>query len=75
MNRPIHAIFAALAVLAVSPISSNADYMISDSINNKQDIKFNWTFDGQDRQGGFTYTFTVEGGQPQNGAIVPATRT
>jgi hypothetical protein len=71
MIRHIYAIFGTLVLLAILPINGEAGYMLNDAINGKENIKFNWTVKDQDQQGGFTYTYTVEGGQPLSGVIAP----
>jgi len=44
---------------------------IDDSVTKDQNIKFNWSYGGTDKHGGFTVTVTVEGEEPFNWVILP----
>ena len=51
--------------------SSSIAGPIDDQVSNNQNIKFNWTYGGNNVHGGFTVTVTVEGDDPFNWHITP----
>jgi len=56
------------AILFIT-VNIGSAYVINDSITKDQSILFNWTFNGVGRDGGFTYTYEIEGQPVENGFI------